>query len=385
MFILRRYERIWSDLLFFHLSQVFIYFWQVIRILNIIFFLLNVVAVAALFLSYASIYINPDIFYIPAFFGLAYPFILLANILLILYWVFQLHLKFIMSLTAIIAGWSFVGRTVQFHSKSTTNEKAIKVMSYNVMNFGFDKNQNSREDILNLIAEEQPDILCMQEFCSNKNWNVNIEKKIADALHTKYYFFNNVNTGNKLFKVGTIIYSKFPIKNSGIISYDMSTANSTIFIDIEINGIAVRVFDVHLQSIRFQPKDYDFLKTVGDNSDQTINESKSIISRMRTAYVLRASQAKKVQEAIKQSPGKVILCGDFNDSPVSFVYSKINEGLKDAFVESGTGMGRSYAGEFPSFRIDYIMGSQSLDLNSFQIIHKKYSDHFPIKTMISVK
>ena len=135
--------------------------------------------VAALFLSYSSIYINPEIFYISAFFGLAYPFILLGNLLLILWWTFQLKLKFMMSLMAIIAGWSFVGRTIQYHKKSIADTKAIKVMSYNVMNFGFDKNKNSRDDIITLIADEQPDILCMQEFCTNSNWNINVEKKLA--------------------------------------------------------------------------------------------------------------------------------------------------------------------------------------------------------------
>ncbi len=355
------------------------------RVFNIIFFLLNVIFVGALFLSYLSVYINPDLFYIPAFFGLAYPFILLGNCLLILWWIFQLNLKFILSLSAIIAGWSFVGRTIQFHKKESIDPKSIKVMSYNVMNFGFDKNENSRDDIVTMVADEQPDILCMQEFCNNSNWHINIEKKFAEILKTKYYFFNNVNTGNKNFMAGTMIYSKYPIKNKGIVPYNMTTGNSTIFIDIEVNGIDIRVYDVHLQSIRFQTRDYDFLKQWGDDKDKTINESKSIIKRMKQAYIMRAEQAKLVQDAIKQAPGKVIVCGDFNDSPVSFAYTKINDGLKDAFKESGTGLGKSYAGEFPSFRIDYIMGSQSFDLAGFDIIKKKYSDHYPIKAMVTVK
>jgi endonuclease/exonuclease/phosphatase family metal-dependent hydrolase len=357
----------------------------VIRILNIIVFVLNVALVAALLLSYASVYINPDVFYIPAFFGLAYPFILLGNILVIIWWIFRLNLKFLMSLGVIITGWSFVGRTFQVNKKISADPKALKVISYNVMIFGLEKNQNSRDDILNLVADEQPDILCVQEFFNSSNWTVNMEKKIGELLHTKYRFFHNVGENGKNYKVGTIIYSKYPIKGSGVVPYNMETSNSTIYIDIDVNGIAVRVFNVHLQSIKFQRADYEFLKTIGDNREQTIKESKSIIARMRDAYVLRASQAKLVQEAIKQSPGKVIVCGDFNDAPVSYVYGKISDGLKDAFVESGTGLGRSYAGKFPSFRIDYIFGSQSFDMHGFEVIDKKYSDHYPIKALITVK
>jgi endonuclease/exonuclease/phosphatase family metal-dependent hydrolase len=341
--------------------------------------------VAALFVSYAAVYINPDIFYIPAFFGLAYPFILLGNFLLMLWWIFQLHLKFLMSLTAIIAGWSYIGRTFQYHNKQTPIDKSVKVMSYNVMNFGFEKNKNSRDDIITMLAEEQPDILCMQEFYSNSNWPINIESKIADVLHTKYYYFNNVNSANKKYKVGTIIFSKFPIKNSGVVSYNIPTGNSTIFIDVEIRGVTVRIFNVHLQSIRFQSKDYDILKDFGDDKEKTIAESKSVIARMKQAYILRAEQSKLVQEAIRKSPGKVLVCSDLNDAPVSFAYNKVSDGLKDAFNESGFGLGRTYGGAFPSFRIDYIFGSQSFDMLNFEVLNKKYSDHFPLRAFVNVK
>jgi endonuclease/exonuclease/phosphatase family metal-dependent hydrolase len=225
----------------------------------------------------------------------------------------------------------------------------------------------------------------MQEFYSNANWPVNIEKKIAETLHTKYYTFNNIHSGNKNVKIGTIIYSKYPIKNSGTVPYATPSGNSTMYIDVEINGIAVRVFNVHLQSIRFKPKDYEFLKEIGQGNAKTVEESKSIIARMKQAYILRAEQAKLVQEAIKKSPGKVLVCGDFNDSPVSFAYQKVSDGLKDAFIESGSGLGRTYSNIFPGVRIDYIFGSQSFDLNSCEVVHKKYSDHFPVKSIVDIK
>src|SRR5438105_2594683 len=109
-----------------------------LRVFNIIFFLLNIVLVAALLLSYSAVYINPGIFYIPAFFGLAYPIILLANILLMIWWLIQLKFKFLFSFLAIISAWNFVGKTVQFHKKENKDTSALKIMSYNVAYFGFD-------------------------------------------------------------------------------------------------------------------------------------------------------------------------------------------------------------------------------------------------------
>jgi len=353
--------------------------------LNIIFFLLNIVLVIALLIGYTSVYISPDIIYIPAFFGLAYPFLLFANVLILLWWLFQLHLKFLMSLGVVVMGWNFIGRTIEYHKDKIPGDESIKVMSYNVMNFGFEKNQNSREDILSLILEEQPDILCLQEFYANSKWPVDVEKKIASILHTKYYYFNNLNGSNKDFKIGTVIYSRFPIKNKGTVPYDMATGNSTIYVDIDFKGTDIRVYNVHLQSIRFQGQDYALLNAFGNNTDKTIQESKSILSKMKQAYILRAEQASKVHTSISNSPYKVLVLGDFNDAPVSYTYNKICGGLHDAFVESGNGFGRTYAGAFPSFRIDYILGSPAFEFQNFKVGDKKFSDHYHITAIAQLK
>ena len=354
--------------------------------INIIVFVLNTALVAALFVSYAAVYVNPDLFYIPAFFGLAYPFIMVANVIMMLWWVAQLHLKFLMSLFALLSGWSFIGRTITYHSQATPDSTALCVMSYNVMNFGFEKNANLRDDILKLVSDEQPDILCLQEYCNNKTWKIQLERTFAEAINAEQYFFHNVVADkNTAFQAGTLIISKYPILGTGEVPYDTPSGNSTIYADIDVKGTTVRVFNVHLQSIRFQNKDYRFLREFTDDKDKAIEESKSILARMRQAFVMRAAQAQKIREAVKASPHKVILCGDFNDSPVSYAYQQISHNLKDAFEEKGRGLGRSYIGEFPRFRIDYIMCSENFTVQSFEVVHKKLSDHYPVKAHIVVK
>lgn len=340
---------------------------------------------AALFLSYASVYVNPDLFYIPAFFGLAYPFIMMANVLMMLWWIAQLHLKFLMSLFALLSGWSFFTRTVEYHTKDTADSTALCVMSYNVMNFGFEKNTNLRDDILKLISDEKPDILCMQEYCNIRTWKIQLERTFAEAINAEHYYFHNVVAEkNAAYQAGTVIISRYPILGTGEVPYDTPSGNSTIYADIDVNGTTLRVFNVHLQSIRFQNKDYRFLREFTDDKDKALEESKSIISRMRQAFVTRASQAQKIREAIKASPHRVILCGDFNDSPVSYAYQQISHGLKDAFIEKGRGLGRSYISEFPRFRIDYIMCSENYSVQSFEVVHQKLSDHYPVKARIQI-
>ena len=104
----------------------------------------------------------------------------------------------------------------------------------------------------------------------------------------------------------------------------------------------------------------------------------SIGKRLKNSFSKRAVQVEAIKIHINKSPYPVILCGDFNDTPNSYAYHKLSNGLKDAFVEQGVGLGRSYNGNFPSLRIDYILYSPELNIHSFNTKNVKLSDHFPI-------
>jgi endonuclease/exonuclease/phosphatase family metal-dependent hydrolase len=357
----------------------------VIRIFNIVFFILNLVCVAALLLSYASTYINPEYFYIPAFFGLAYPIVLIANVFMVIWWVVQLKFKFLFSLMAILAGYNYIPKTIQIRKKEGNDPASLKVMSYNVACFGFDKNTNTRDDIIKLVSDAKPDIACFQEFCSNGNWHINMERTFSEAINSEYSHFNIVTGADKNYKTGTFIISRYPILKVEEIKYPTLSFNSAFYADIEINGSIVRVFNVHLQSIRFKPGDYAFINAESKTQDEAMEESRSIIQKMSHAYIIRAGQAKAVHDAIAASPYKVIVCGDFNDTPVSFAYSTMQAGLQDAFIEAGGGLGRTYAGDFPGFRIDYIMADRHFDIKGFEVVDQKLSDHYPVIAYIGVK
>ena len=111
---------------------------------------------------------------------------------------------------------------------------------------------------------------------------------------------------------------------------------------------------------------------------------REIIRKIKTASEMRAEQVRKIREHIDNSPSKVVVCGDFNDHPVSYSYQKIRKNLKDAFVESGRGIGRTYVGKLPSFRIDYILHSKGFNSYNFKTINFRMSDHLPV-TCILIK
>lgn len=112
-----------------------------------------------------------------------------------------------------------------------------------------------------------------------------------------------------------------------------------------------------------------------------MNEIKDISYRLKYAFKKRAHQADVLTEHIQSSPYPVIVCGDFNDTPVSYSYRKIRKDLVDAYIKSGRGIGNTYSGVFPSYRIDYILHSRDIQSVGFETIKVNYSDHYPVSCM----
>jgi endonuclease/exonuclease/phosphatase family metal-dependent hydrolase len=156
-----------------------------------------------------------------------------------------------------------------------------------------------------------------------------------------------------------------------------------MYTDILFHSDTIRIFNIHLQSIRFRKEDYAFMDTVSlKYSNEQMRGIRNIGSQLKTAFSLRSEQAEMISNYIGDSPYPVIAMGDFNDTPQSYAYRKIKKGLHDAFKVSGRGFGNTYSGDLPSFRIDYIMFSNPLFSHQFKRIKTEYSDHFPITTWL---
>ena len=320
-----------------------------------------------------------------AFFGLAYPFILFANILFIIFWIWKRKKFFIIPLLAILLGWNFMSSIVQIPvrlKKSKAEiQNSIKVLSYNVRLFDLydwrNESKNTTGEIFDFINSQTPDIICFQEYFTKKNDRLT-EIYISNALAYKYFSHINYTIQNTTDNYGIATYSKYPIINKGVIQFENST-NTCIYTDIVIKDDTVRVFNNHLQSIRFNKNNYSFIsnsKSMDDN--ERIKEIKDISFRLRDAFIKRAEQAKIVSNHVKNSPYPVFICGDFNDVPVSYTYHIISKDLKDSFKEAGEGIGNTYIGKFPSFRIDYILHSEKIQCKEFDIKKIKLSDHYPV-------
>jgi endonuclease/exonuclease/phosphatase family metal-dependent hydrolase len=353
--------------------------------------ILNVLVAAALLLSYLAPFINPSTWFFPAIFGLAYPYLLILNMIFVVYWLIRLKRAILISLVVILLGWNHVNNLLPLNFRDSeipvnvNQERIFKVLSYNIRQFDlyhWTRDVQVKEHILNLVGEENPDVVCFQEYyTSNRRGErqEDIARDLKELPESAVYYSTDTKWD---IGIGIATYSSYPILKKSRIPFN-TTFNAAMYTDIQFNNDTIRVFNVHLQSIRFREEDYAFMDTVRlKYPNQQMRGIKNIGSQLKKAFIMRAEQSEMISNYIKDSPHPVIVMGDFNDTPHSYTYRKIRKGLHDAFRKSGKGFGYTYSGDLPKFRIDYILYSDPIVSEGFKRMKKDYSDHYPITTRL---
>lgn len=336
-----------------------------------------------LFVSYATPFFHPDsIAWLP-FMGLLYPiWVFGALAITIVAFVRKIPFRFV-GVFILFIGFSFHFRLIAVSIiPSETTEDSIKLLTYNVRLFGLydDSTTNSRDQIFQLIRREDPGIACFQEYYrQDKPTNFETYDSIRRIMEAMDYHERSAHNeyGRKNF--GIAIFSKYPMIARGDVMFDSQGTmdfNYCIFADIVANGDTVRVYNVHLQSIR--------LAEPGNNQQHGfLSILKSGIRKMNSAYSKRANQARKVIEHMESSPYPVVVCGDFNDTPMSYTYHQFYKKMTDGFREASWGIGATYIGRIPAGRIDYIFHTDELYCSDFNVHRVRYSDHRPITCHIN--
>lgn len=339
----------------------------------LIFFCL--IVILGISLGYLSVYVSPETITFPALFGLAFPYLLCINICFIIYWLYRRRWTFLLPLFVVLMGWQILSNyfAVSFsNSKIITSE--LKVMSYNVRYFNkynWNKDPKTANNILDMISGEDVDIICFQEFVLGAD-NADYINHIRKSLHKLPFFYINK-------RKDLAIFSKYKIINSEEIYFDSSSRASAFYVDVIIQREKLRIFNCHLESNRFKRMDYEFINNLRQNAeDKNIDGVKGITKRLKDAFKKRASQAEVLSIHIDDSPHKAIVCLDMNDTPVSYSYRITRGELLDSFLEKGSGIGTTYIGDFPSYRIDYLFHSKDIQCTSYRINKVKYSDHYPL-------
>ena len=356
------------------------------------FIIANIIVVLFFLLGCYGYWFNPQYFWPIGFLTLSVFYLLLVLGVFIVVWLFVQPRWSLLSIIAILLAYKPVTNIIPLRfSYSFTNQKAennLRVMSWNVAQFDALQNKKHPEvknQMIDLINEYQPDIACFQEMVAEDS-TVTKHGHVSEFLQRLnfpdyFYSYNRKEDFWDYAHFGIIIFSKYPIINKQTIMWYPNDYNSIIqYVDIVKGPDTFRVFNIHLQSLRFSRANLKYIDQPLVEDKDALKESKSIISKFKTGFVKRKVQAERIREEIDKSPYPVIVCGDFNDVPNSYAYHTIGNGMKNAFAEKGGGLGRTFSGIAPTLRIDNIFVDSKFDVEQYTRVKKKLSDHFPIIT-----
>ena len=247
--------------------------------------------------------------------------------------------------------------------------------------YNWSENKNSKQKIFQTIKDKNADVVCFQEFYNDTSKSFNTVKQLQDIGY-KYYYFTKELVLRNTDEWGIALFSKRPIVDSGTIMKQNFTTGygkkpfKGIYCDIKFDDTIIRFVNVHLQSIYFGTEDYETIEQFKETQDLDERGAKNIFVKLRKAFERRARQADELKAFLNKQTKPIILCGDFNDLPNSYVSNHISKNMKDAFLETGFGIGHSYNGKIPFLRIDYILTNPSFEIQRFEIVNNKISDHF---------
>ena len=355
--------------------------------------IVNILAVIGLILSYLSLYVSPERNWLLPFFGLIYPYLLLVNTFFILYWALRFRIYFLVSLLAVLAGWNIIWRTMQIEVSTSplASGKSFLVMTYNVRNMSNNNllipDPEIRDAIMRLLVGNRPDILCLQEFEALGERPHEFVDSMSRALGLPYYEFARYNEKNTKRLDAIITFSRFPITGSHALKKE-DRRSYCLVTDLLIGNDTVRLYNIHLESVRLKHEDYTFINDLDlqFEEDENIKEgSRRVFNKLRNAYILRSSQVKSIRNSMDASPFPLITCGDFNDTPCSYSYQVLSRQKKDAFMESGSGLGNTYAGTLPSLRIDYILYDKNFRAFTYTTGRENISDHYPVAATLGYR
>ena len=346
------------------------------KIVSILFIILNIVAVALLLLSTISGVVSPSKNAYISLLSYGYFYFLLLNLFFILVWLFFRRKEFLISLVAILVRFTFLPIHIQLGGTQELGDAefadidsttVVRLMTFNTHGFhGVDDSLVADSGALHfvkIVRENQPDVMCLQEFFSPG------KVRVIDSLERMgYKHHHNVGKGT----MGSVIFSKLPFDFVG------ETGSSTkFFVDVVKGSKTFRLFCVHLTSYQMVGTDAEALERLAHGTVDSATEltAKKLVHTQR----MHETEWKEVLlPKIKESPYPVILAGDFNDPPSSYLYQKAQKVLEDSFVEQGRGLGTTYHGPFPAFRIDYVLHSDTIKALTYKRIKSDISDHYPV-------
>ncbi len=334
------------------------------RFFNKLVYWCNLFAAFLLLISFILPYLPPKTFPTLSLLSLFVSLLIILNIIFALYWAIQLRARFFLSFTVLFISYFYFNVFYEVSSEGEPSQynNTLSILSYNVRLFNaYEKNpdKDAIQIISEILTEKDPDIVFVQEY---------YKPNMVDFSRYPYKYIHFKSARAKL---GHAYFSKYPLINTGSFDFE-GTYNNTLFADVVKGNDTIRVYNVHLQSLGIIPR-VRFLQ-------ETDNEK--LRKRISSAFEKQQSQVQAILKHQKNTTHPIIVCGDFNNTPFSYSYRMLKNGMKDAFRERGNGLGTTFEFEKFPMRIDYILASKNLDFLTFETLKNTFSDHHAVMATV---
>ncbi len=295
--------------------------------------------------------------------SLSVPVLVGIHLVFVLFWLVVKKKYALLSASCLFVAYMVFGNFFEFGSQTSISAtEDLSIMSYNVRVFNRNEDfddEDIPEKIQNFINKHNPDILCFQEFNHN----------FADVFEQyPYSYISYEELGEKALLA---VFSKYPITNSGSLSFP-KTGNNAVFADIQYKKDTIRVYNLHMESLKIQP---NAAAIASESSDK-------LFKRLHTSFGKQELQASLYKKHSAKTSYPKIVCGDFNNTQFSHVYRTIKADLRDSFREKGVGFGKTFDFMGVPMRIDFILVDETLQVMTHQNFEVSLSDHFPIMSTV---
>ncbi len=328
---------------------------------------LSLVLGVLLVLAYFSVVVDPAKAWFFTLFGLLYPLVLPATVLLFVWSLARRSHMRLPLLLVLLPSLFFFGCYVQFRRSSPAKEGTLKVVSYNVGLFAHGLSGSDRlvlaDSVSRWLRAQDADLICLQEFYLPKN--VNFDEWVRrhfPGYKAEYYIFPGSRGA-----FGNLTLSRKPVVDKGKINFERST-NLALWTDVKLDSATVRLYNCHFES-------YNISLSNLVKKDGAVEETEQ---KMRRSITERPKQVAEVMRGVDSAPVQSLVLGDFNDNPLSYTYFRLLRGRNDSFTKAGKGFGATYRTLWPLLRIDYILYPPGLQAVTYTVPHVNYSDHYPI-------
>ena len=329
------------------------------KIFNGFVLLLNIGVSALLLLACLLPYISVALVPSMSIFSLFVPFLVLGNILFLIYWILQFKKAVFLPIVSLVIAYFFIGSFFQFRAeRPMPSSKDFSIMSFNTRLFNkyqWSDDPSIGNKIVAFIQKTDPSVVCFQEF------DVSMKERFMSYPHA--YISASDNSKQAV----QAIFSKFPIVAKGLLPFTNST-NAAIFVDLKIKGDTVRLYNVHLQSLRVKP----------EAASLEAGTRERLYKRLKVSFAKQQAQADIIASHKSDSPYKVIVVGDFNTNQFSSVYHTIKGDLTDSFTSVGSGYGKTFDFKYFPMRIDFLLSDPGFEIAYHKSFPLHLSDHFPV-------